>query len=101
VIALAPGGANAWARRGDAFHHLGKLEEAIESFAQAIKRDPQWMWPYNDRGELYLERGDVDLAIADFDNSVRYGLAFSMGWSNRCRAASCRRRSAIARRPSS
>ncbi len=65
---------------------MDRKEEAIKSFGEAIRRSPEWMWPYNDRGEIYLDSGEYDLAIVDFNQAIRYSPNFAMGWNNRCRA---------------
>ena len=86
AIKLEPKYAASWAYRGDALYMSGKEELAIASFAQSIKLNPNWMWPPNNRGELYADRGDYELAIKDFDLVIRVsGEKYAMGWNNRCR----------------
>jgi len=85
AIELDPKNATAWAYSGDALYHSGKEELAIASFAQSIKLSPNWMWPPNNRGELYADRGDYELAIKDFDHVIRVSGGHAMGWNNRCR----------------
>jgi tetratricopeptide (TPR) repeat protein len=56
-------------------HHNGNLKEAIEEYSHAIQNslEPQDQF-YFYRGELYLELGDYDLAICDFNEALKSNL---------------------------
>jgi tetratricopeptide (TPR) repeat protein len=84
AITLRPD-AESFAYQGDALYNLGKPELALESYAASIRRNQLWMWPYIDRGELYLDHGDYALAMQDFDTAVILAPTYPIGWSDRCR----------------
>jgi len=46
---------------------LGDLQKAIEEFSASINLDPNWIYPYLDRGRAYAKGGDKERAKKDFD----------------------------------
>ena len=46
---------------------LGKYQQAIDNFNEAIELDPEYADVYNNRGVAYAILGDNDQAIADFN----------------------------------
>jgi tetratricopeptide (TPR) repeat protein len=48
---------------------LGKYEEAINDFNEAIMLDPYWDYPYNNRGYCYLMLGQLEEGFVDSDSS--------------------------------
>ena len=66
----APSWAEPYNRRACLFDKLGKFDDAIADFSEAIRLDPQWA-RYNNRGIAYSHKGDDERALADFDEAVR------------------------------
>ncbi len=66
----------AWAFRGDVLRELGRNSEAITSYNRAIAANSQWGKAnvadvYLNRGNLYIDQGDYQRAIADYDQVIR------------------------------
>jgi tetratricopeptide (TPR) repeat protein len=53
-----------------AFHTRGN-DRAIADFDEAIKLDPEFVNPLNDRGLAYFKKGQLDRAIADYDQALK------------------------------
>ena len=45
-------------------------DKQIEYYTYAIEQKPDWCWPYNNRGLAYDDKGDYDLAIADYNRVI-------------------------------
>jgi tetratricopeptide (TPR) repeat protein len=87
TIALSPKLASAWVYRGDAYSHkLDGVEQALFNYDEAIKLDPNWMWPYINRGSLLQLNGQLDRAIADYSEAIRLSPDYAVGWADRCEA---------------
>lgn len=56
---------------GMALLNQGKVKEAIASFDQAIRLDPNLAIAYNDRGTAYFSLGQFLRATQDFDQAIR------------------------------
>ncbi len=59
------------------------MTSALEDFAKAIEIDAKYVSPYNNRGLLYLDKGEFDRAIADFDQVVRLDANYLRAYWNR------------------
>ncbi len=49
----------------------GQHEKAIAAFDEAIKRSPKYSFSYVGRGDVYLAKGDMDRALADYQTAAR------------------------------
>ncbi len=56
--------------------------EAEENFTKSLRMDPAQPFAYNNRGSIYLQRGEYDKAIADLDAALRLS-RFAMAYMNR------------------
>ena len=66
----------AWAFRGEILRELGRNEEAITAYSRAIEANSEWgsgkiADAYLNRANLYSDRKDYRLAIADYDQVLR------------------------------
>jgi tetratricopeptide (TPR) repeat protein len=64
---------DAWVGKGDAHKALEDYQSAINAYTQAIQFAPQNAPPaaaFNGRGEAYLELGQGDVAMTDFNTAV-------------------------------
>lgn len=59
--------------------------EAEKNFTKALKLDPKQHFAYNNRGAIYLRRGEYDKAIADFNAALKLA-QFAMAYMNRADA---------------
>lgn len=77
ILPTAPRPAMAGLAALDAFHvgryHLanGQREQALESFNDALRLNPQFVQAYVARGKLYAELGQHESALADLNFALR------------------------------
>jgi tetratricopeptide (TPR) repeat protein len=69
------------AAAGYAQSGTGSPDQAIATYTEAIRLDPNDADAYYNRGNAYGNKGDMDRAIADFDQAIRlipnYSLAYN------------------------
>ncbi|MCP3942527.1 MAG: tetratricopeptide repeat protein [Desulfobacteraceae bacterium] len=58
-------------RAGKKYARKSEYRNAIREFSDAIKKNPDYWKFYNYRGAVYAKLNEVDLAIADFTNSLK------------------------------
>lgn len=63
----------------------GRDAEAARNFDKSIKLDPAQPFVYNNRGAIYLKRGEYDKAISDFNSALSLS-KFGMAYMNRADA---------------
>ncbi len=56
-----------WVERGQVL----TLDEAVPYFTDAIRRNPQDWWAYYHRAMTWQNKGDLDQAVADFNQIIR------------------------------
>lgn len=54
-----------------AYFFKREFEKALERCDAAIASGPNRWKPYNNRGNVYLEKGDLDRAVADYDKGLK------------------------------
>ena len=59
-----------WNNLGLAYLAADDLEQAIRSYTRAIELSPTYWAAYFNRGVAFLERGDADRALADFESGL-------------------------------
>jgi len=62
--------ARAHFNRGISQEAKGRLRQAMQDYTDAIKLNPQYSPPYNNRALLYSRQGKKKLALRDFDRSI-------------------------------
>ncbi len=70
IIRRNPRDDQAYNRRAIAYRLLGNYESAIRDLTRAIEIDPDASW-YGNRGYTWLEMGQFQKAIDDYDQSLR------------------------------
>jgi tetratricopeptide (TPR) repeat protein len=70
---------------GWAHKELKRYDLAIVAYDNAIKRDPQPGW-FNNRGLIYLEKKQLEQAIADFTEAIKRDAKYVMAIENRAAA---------------
>ena len=63
---------------GDAYYYLSKTDDAMDSYKQAVKLDPECAGIYYKLGIIADKKGDLDLAIAYFKQGIDYNKDFSL-----------------------
>jgi lipoprotein NlpI len=81
--ATTPKKAEEYIAQGKEFVKAKQYDQAIVSFSEAIKLDPQSVQSHNNRGIAYCNKGDFALAIGDFSRAVEIDPKFGKGFNNR------------------
>jgi tetratricopeptide (TPR) repeat protein len=69
--------------RGVILLGIGRLDQAIDLFTQAIARNPHLAFAYYNRGNAYLLRKEPERAIADYSDTIRIDPDFALAFMNR------------------
>ncbi|MDA7946132.1 MAG: tetratricopeptide repeat protein [Hyphomicrobiaceae bacterium] len=59
--------------RGKAFRDLGRLDDAIAAFDHAIELSPDAAYAYVERGWIYEKKGQLNLAMANYERAQKLG----------------------------
>jgi serine/threonine protein kinase len=70
LIQMMPNNPSGYLGRARAEVQLGKLDNALEDYDQAIRLRPTAV-VYSDRGRLYNQRREYQRAVEDFDEAIR------------------------------
>jgi len=71
VIKKSPGKARGYNNRGNAYHNIGRFDQAITDFDKAIQIQPAYEAYYNRRGNAYLAKGLSDQAVLDYNQAIQ------------------------------
>ncbi len=69
--------------RGTFLMGLEKIEEAIKAYSDVIELNPRYSAAYNNRGIVYANKGEYDLAITDFSKSIELNPSDFFAYNNR------------------
>jgi len=69
--------------RGNALHHLGDQERAIEDFSRAIEINPLFAAAYNGRGLSYNSMGNFTRALEDFGKALEINPLYAEVYNSR------------------
>jgi tetratricopeptide (TPR) repeat protein len=72
--------AQEWFNKGYA---ASNPEDKINFYTEAIHLDPDWSWPYNNRGIAYANKGDYDQAISDYNQALKLDPNYAQAYVNR------------------
>ena len=56
---------------GNALRELKRYPEALASYERAINLKPTNPWTYSDRGRLYEQKGEKELALQDYNQALK------------------------------
>ena len=76
-------GTHFWIGRQLSREQTQAYDRAIADFTEAIRLDGNNAVAYSNRGEAYLQKGDVDNAIADFNQAIRLNPRYAWAYNNR------------------
>ncbi|MGE0421725.1 MAG: tetratricopeptide repeat protein [Reyranellaceae bacterium] len=87
VLRLGPGGiAAVWTSRGNALIDRSAFVQAVESFDQAIRANPDYAPAFDNRGVAYLRMHQYERAIRDFTEAIRLRPWNPSAFRHRCLA---------------
>src|SRR5208282_4610072 len=64
----------------------GQYDSAIQDYDEAIRLEPDFAYPFNNRGLASLLEGQYDRAIQDYDQAIRLKSDYGLAFNNRGRA---------------
>ena len=71
------------AEQGVKLNNQDRYEEAIQEFNKAIELDPNLAEAYSNRGDAYLNLGQLALAIQDYTEAIRLDTQYVEAYNNR------------------
>jgi tetratricopeptide (TPR) repeat protein len=77
AVALIPEDGPAWYNLGVALEYLGREEEAILAYQQAIAIEPRAAY-YNNLGDVYSIQGDFELARATYQQAIELDRTYAL-----------------------
>jgi tetratricopeptide (TPR) repeat protein len=83
ALEFAPGYAEAYNHRGNAYLELGHYDEALSDYDQALKLKPRSPGIFNNRGVAFRKTGQLDRALADYNRALELNPAFAAAYYNR------------------
>lgn len=60
----------------------GRLDEALAECGQILQTEPEQVWAYLYRAEIYDEKGDLEQAMLDYQAAIRLDPEFKDAWDN-------------------
>ena len=75
--------AEVWFNKGFAYSSLGRYEEAISSYEEAIRIDPQLAEAWNNKGIALANLGRQKDAIKAYEAAIKLERGFSAAWYNK------------------
>jgi tetratricopeptide (TPR) repeat protein len=75
--------AEVWFNKGFALSSLGKHDEAIKAYDDAIRLNPNDASAWNNKGTALYTQGKYDDAIKAFDEAIRLNPKYADAWNNK------------------
>ena len=75
---LVAGGVSGWVRSGE----VVPFDKAIDYYTQEIRANPDSSYAYMRRGIIWAEKGESDIALADFNEAIRLDPRYSTAYLN-------------------
>jgi len=72
-----------YVERGLVLKELKRYPEALASYGQAINLKPNHPWAYNNRGNLYDDKGENELALKDYNQGIKLNPQDAKAYNNR------------------
>jgi tetratricopeptide (TPR) repeat protein len=83
VTEKAPNNARAWYNKGNVLEKLGKHEEAMRSYDNAVEIQPEYYNAWNNKGNVLHKLGNYEEAIKCFDNVIEIKPDVSEAWNSK------------------
>ncbi|NER21505.1 MAG: tetratricopeptide repeat protein [Symploca sp. SIO1C2] len=68
---------------GNEFYELGKIEDAIARYNQAIEFNPDYDAAWYNRGVALYDLGKIEEALASYDQAIEFNPDYEQAWNNR------------------
>jgi tetratricopeptide (TPR) repeat protein len=65
------------------FRQIGVWSSSVELWNYVIKKEPETALAYNNRGQAFLEKGELDNALADFSKVIALNQSYDTAYNNR------------------
>ena len=72
-----------WNNKGVALYLLGKYDEAIQAYDEAIRLDPEMAMAWNNKGWALHKLGKYDEAIQAYDKAIELKPEYAHAWNNK------------------
>ena len=82
AIDLEPNNANHYFSKAIALKSLKRIDEAIAAYSKAIEINPRAAF-FNNRGFHYRDKGEIELALADFNQAIDISPNYAEAYYNR------------------
>jgi tetratricopeptide (TPR) repeat protein len=69
--------------KGYALNSLGKYDEAIKAYDEAIRLDPDYAMAWNNKGIAFYSQGRYNSAIKAYDECIRLDPSYITAWNNK------------------
>lgn len=83
ALELDPNQANSNFLVGLIAEKTGDQRNAINFYSYALRSNPDYSPAYNNRGSIYFDLGQKDLAMADYNDAIRCDPQNAWAWANR------------------
>ena len=81
AIAVEPNAAE-YSHLGEAYRAMGRLDDAVASYRQALALQPDYSEAHNNLGNVLRDRGALNEAIAEYQHAVRLKPDFAKAHNN-------------------
>ncbi|MDB5012425.1 MAG: hypothetical protein JWQ25_627 [Daejeonella sp.] len=77
------GKSSAYLSRAYFFNRIGKTDEALKDFNEAIRLDPKYIYAYTGRGNFYRKLGKYEISEADYAKAIELDPKNTAGYYGR------------------
>lgn len=88
AIELDPDYTRAYRGLGTIYRALGDLEQVEAAYTRGLEREidsENKVILYTNRGQVYADNGDLELALSDFNEALRLDPTYARGYASRCK----------------
>jgi protein O-GlcNAc transferase len=82
AIGINSRNASSYYNRGLALQELGKIEESLLDFKEALILNPKYTKAFNSEGNAYLDMKEIGSAISSYKNAITLDPSYADAWNN-------------------